>query len=102
MRWFNTLGPVLGLVGIYLFFVIIGPPSFSSARNLETIARQTAIVGTAALGMTLVIISGGIDLSVGSVVALATVIVAYLFYRISRIRRLLSGEAVSRRACCAE
>jgi ribose transport system permease protein len=78
ITWLNTLGPVLGLAGIYLLFAMIGPPSFSSARNLETIARQTAIVGTAALGMTLVIISGGIDLSVGSVVALSTVIIAYM------------------------
>jgi ribose transport system permease protein len=76
--WLNRFGPVLGLLGIYLLFVIIGPPSFSSARNLETIARQTAIVGTAALGMTLIIIAGGIDLSVGSVVALGTVIIAYI------------------------
>jgi ribose/xylose/arabinose/galactoside ABC-type transport system permease subunit len=83
LKWLNTLGPVAGLVGIYLLFVIIGPPSFSSARNLETIARQTAIVGTAALGMTLVIISGGIDLSVGSVVALATVIIAYVLQYIT-------------------
>jgi ribose transport system permease protein len=39
---------------------------------------QTAVVGTAALGMTMDIISGGIDLSVGSVIALTTVIVALL------------------------
>jgi ribose/xylose/arabinose/galactoside ABC-type transport system permease subunit len=47
-------------------------------RNLETIGRQTTIVGVAALGMTLVIISGGIDLSVGSIVALSTVVIAWL------------------------
>ncbi len=51
---------------------------FLGRRNLETIARQTTIVGMAALGMTLVIISGGIDLSVGSVVALSTVVIAWL------------------------
>ena len=56
--------------------MIIGPSSFSSPGNLETIARQTAIVGTAALGMTMVIIAGGIDLSVGSVIALVTVLIA--------------------------
>ena len=39
---------------------------------------QTVIVGTAALGMTLIMISGGIDLSVGSAVALVTVVVAIL------------------------
>jgi len=77
-RWFNILSPVLGLAGVFGLFVLIAPPSFSTARNLETIARQTTIVGIAALGMTLVIISGGIDLSVGSVVAFATVVIAWL------------------------
>ena len=38
--------------------------------------RQTAVVGVASVGMTLVIVLGGIDLSVGSVVALTTVVVA--------------------------
>jgi len=51
---------------------------FMGRRSLETILRQTAIVGVAALGMTLVIVSGGIDLSVGSVVALGTVVIAWL------------------------
>jgi ribose transport system permease protein len=74
--WMGVLGPLLGLIGVYGFFVLVGPESFATGRTLETVARQTAIVGTAALGMTLVIISGGIDLSVGSIVALASVIVA--------------------------
>jgi ribose/xylose/arabinose/galactoside ABC-type transport system permease subunit len=74
----KKLGPLLGLVVVYLFFAIVGPDSFTSGRNLETIARQTAIVGTAALGMTMIIILGGIDLSVGSIVALSTVVIAWL------------------------
>lgn len=74
--WLNRLAPLLGLFLVYGLFVAIGPESFSSARNLETIARQTAITGTAALGMTLVIIAGGIDLSVGSIIALSTVVIA--------------------------
>ena len=74
----NRLAPVLGLALVFGLFAILGPKSFSSARNLETIARQTAIVGTAALGMTLIIIAGGIDLSVGSIVALSTVVIALL------------------------
>jgi ribose/xylose/arabinose/galactoside ABC-type transport system permease subunit len=77
-RWLNTVGPVLALLVVYGLFALIAPASFRSARNLETIARQTTIVGMAALGMTLVIISGGIDLSVGSVVALSTVVIAWL------------------------
>lgn len=71
-----VLGPSLGLVAVFLLFSVIGPESFRSPRNLETIARQTTIVGMGALGMTLVIIMGGIDLSVGSMVALGTVVIA--------------------------
>ena len=77
-RWLNTVGPVLALLVVFGLFAMIAPPSFRTGRNLETIARQTTIVGMAALGMTLVIICGGIDLSVGSVVALSTVVIAWL------------------------
>jgi ribose transport system permease protein len=71
-------GPVLGLLLVgALFGVLVGPQFFSPA-NLELIARQTAIVGTAALGMTLVIAAAGIDLSVGSVISLSTVVIALL------------------------
>ena len=72
----NRLGPLLGLAIVYLFFALVGPEAFATTRTLETIARQTAIVGTAALGMTMVIVAGGIDLSVGSIVALSSVVVA--------------------------
>jgi ribose transport system permease protein len=74
----NTIGPLLGLVFVYVIFAIVSPPSFTTVRNLEMILRQTTIVGVAALGMTLVMISGGIDLSVGSIVALGTVVIAWL------------------------
>jgi ribose transport system permease protein len=76
--WMQKLAPLFALVGVFLLFLVIGPESFGSSRNIETIARQTAIVGTAALGMTMVIISGGIDLSVGSIIALSTVVIAAL------------------------
>ncbi len=76
--WLNRLGPVIGLLVVYGLFAAVGPESFSSTHNLETIARQTTIVGIAALGMTLIIISGGIDLSVGSMIALGTVVIAAL------------------------
>lgn len=74
---FNRFGIVLGLIIVYIFFAIFAPDSFTTLRNLETIARQTTIVGIAALGMTLVIISAGIDLSVGSMIALTTVVIAW-------------------------
>lgn len=76
--WLNRFGPLIGLGAIFGLFALIGPSGFASAQNLETIARQTTIVATAALGMTLVIISGGIDLSVGSIIALVTVVIAGL------------------------
>jgi ribose transport system permease protein len=53
-------------------------PSFLKADNLRNIANQIAIIAILAVGMTLVIITGGIDLSVGSMVALAAVVAALL------------------------
>jgi ribose transport system permease protein len=69
-------GPLLGLLFVALLFGALVGPHFFRGANLELIARQTAIVCTAALGMTMVIVAGGIDLSVGSVVALSSVVIA--------------------------
>jgi ribose/xylose/arabinose/galactoside ABC-type transport system permease subunit len=77
-RWLDTAGPLLGLVFVTVIFGFLIGPRFFYGANLELIARQTAIVCTAALGMTMVIIAGGIDLSVGSVVALTTVVIAVM------------------------
>ncbi len=71
-------GPVLGLLFVAMTFGALIGTNFFLPGNLELMARQTAIVCAAALGMTVVIVSGGIDLSVGSVVALTTVVVALL------------------------
>ena len=71
-------GPVLGLLLVAVIFGVLIGARFFLPANLELIARQTAIVAAAALGMTVVIISAGIDLSVGSVVALTTVVIALL------------------------
>jgi ribose transport system permease protein len=53
-------------------------PSFLMPSNLRNIASQIAIIAVLAVGMTLVIITGGIDLSVGSLIALASVVTALL------------------------
>ena len=79
--------------------ILIGT-TFFYPSNLELIARQTAIVCAAALGMTVVIVSGGIDLSVGSVVALTTVIVALLLGRDGR-PRLRPWARLPRQPCAA-
>jgi ribose transport system permease protein len=72
----DSAGPLLGLIFVAVIFGFLVGPQFFRGANLELVARQTAIVATAALGMTMVIVAGGIDLSVGSVVALTTVVMA--------------------------
>lgn len=52
----------------------IASPHFMNAGNLSTIIRQTAVINIMALGMTVIIIAGGIDLSVGSILGLASVL----------------------------
>jgi ribose transport system permease protein len=57
---------------IVLFIALtIATPHFFTAINLASVARQTAVINIMALGMTLVIITGGIDLSVGSILAIS-------------------------------
>ena len=60
--WLKRLGPVLGLFFVVALFSVLAPEKFATGGNLQLILLQTAVVGTAALGMTMVIISGGIDL----------------------------------------
>jgi len=77
-RWLDESGVLLGLVLVTLLFGALIGPQFFRGANLELMARQAAIVCVAAFGMTMVIVSGGIDLSVGSIVALGTVVTALL------------------------
>lgn len=76
--WLNRLGPLLGLLlVIAIFAILIGNPErYLSLKNLRTVLSQTVIVAIGAIGMTIIIISGGIDLSVGSAIALTGVITA--------------------------
>ncbi|HKD10751.1 MAG TPA: ABC transporter permease [Thermoanaerobaculia bacterium] len=77
-RWIVRLGPLLGLAGVVAFFaVLIGSPErYLSATNLRVILAQTVIVALGAIGMTVIMVSGGIDLSVGSSIALTGVVAA--------------------------
>lgn len=74
----TVLAPFLGLIVTIALFAYLtrGSGAFLTVYNWRMIAVQTVIVATAALGMTLVMICGGIDLSVGSVVALVCVSMA--------------------------
>lgn len=68
---------VVGLfVGLLAIFEVDNVARFLSLRNLQTIVTQSVIVGIGALGMTVVISGGGIDLSAGSQIALSSVVCA--------------------------
>jgi ribose/xylose/arabinose/galactoside ABC-type transport system permease subunit len=70
------LGPFIGLIFVLGFFSAMRPNTFPTAGTMQFILVHATVVITAALGATLVIISGGIDLSVGSNIALCTVVSA--------------------------
>src|SRR5215211_7641997 len=63
-----------GALIVVFVFLSLASPVFLSADNLFNIGSQTAVVAVIAIGMTLVIITAGIDLSVGSVAALSGVL----------------------------
>ncbi len=77
-RVLRSLGPLLGLIFVWVLFAILDGSEFVDWQNQRLMLLQTAVIGTAAVGATIIIISGGIDLSVGSSIALGTMIVAKL------------------------
>jgi ribose transport system permease protein len=74
----GRFGPFVGLFLVIATFAVLtqSPGQYLSATNLRIVLSQTVIVAIGAIGMTIIIISGGIDLSVGSVVALTGVVTA--------------------------
>jgi ribose transport system permease protein len=72
------LGPFLGLLLVVAFFAVASgtPERYLSTNNLRVVLAQTVIVAIGAIGMTLVIVGGGIDLAVGSTIALTGVLCA--------------------------
>jgi ribose transport system permease protein len=76
--WLARLGPALALVLVIAVFALLtdAPGRYLSPFNLRIVLTQTVIVALGAIGMTLIIISGGIDLSVGATIALTGVVAA--------------------------
>ncbi|HEX4055955.1 MAG TPA: ABC transporter permease [Tepidisphaeraceae bacterium] len=72
----GTMGPIAGLLFVFVIFAILEPRTFLTMDNMQIVLLNTAVVGTAALGATVIIIAGGIDLSVGANIALCTVVIA--------------------------
>lgn len=70
MRRVGQFAPVIFLLALMIVFAIL-EPRFLSSVNLFNVMRQISITGLVAIGMTFVILTAGIDLSVGSLLALA-------------------------------
>ncbi|WP_018689484.1 ABC transporter permease [Ahrensia kielensis] len=79
-KFFSLSGAVGPLIGLLLLcaFLSFATDSFLSFRNFLNIADQITVLGIMAVGMTFVILIGGIDLSVGSVLALSMMVLGYL------------------------
>jgi ribose transport system permease protein len=71
--WIDSVIPLLVLLAVAAVFAIMVPGFFSSG-NLADLSRQVSEFGLVALGLTIVILSGGIDLSVGSMFALCVLV----------------------------
>lgn len=76
-EWLSKLGPLFGLI-LLIIVVSILNPSFLSIANIFNVLRQVSISAIIAFGMTFVILTGGIDLSVGSTLALTGAVAASL------------------------
>ena len=73
----GATGPLIGLL-LLCAFLTFATDSFFSVRNFLNILDQVTVIGIIAVGMTFVILLGGIDLSVGSVLALAMMVLGFL------------------------
>ena len=94
-RFLEDARPFIALI-LLLGVCMISNESFRSSGNLLNITRQVACMGIASLGMTLVIIAGGIDLSVGSLLALSGVCSLMVMNRIADpVPGLLAALAVA-------
>ena len=77
-KFASRYGMAVVLVGLIVFFSFASE-YFLTQQNLTNVLRQVAMLGIASVGMTIVVLTGGIDLSVGSAMALVGVITATAF-----------------------
>jgi ribose/xylose/arabinose/galactoside ABC-type transport system permease subunit len=81
LQW-STVATLLGLYAALIVMLSILSPFFLSLNNFLNILLSVAIIGIISIGMTMLLVSGGLDLSVGGVVALVGVVIAGLAERI--------------------
>jgi len=79
-RWARRIGSQGPLVTLVTLLIIawVCFPDFRTAGNMANVGRQVSMIGVVSIGMAFVILSGGIDLSVGSIAALASLLAAKL------------------------
>ncbi|MDQ1082525.1 MULTISPECIES: ABC transporter permease [Microbacterium] len=70
-------GSLIGLIGLFVILSIFAP-NFFTVRNFVNVVDQVTVLGVLAIGATLVIITGGIDLSVGAILGLSTMVLGWL------------------------
>jgi len=75
IEFMHKLGPLIGLIALIIFISFMNP-SFLQPQNILNLLRQVSINALIAFGMTFVILTGGIDLSVGSSLALSSALTA--------------------------
>ncbi|MGE7604278.1 ABC transporter permease [Peribacillus sp. NPDC097675] len=71
----QKFGPLLALILLFIVITVLNP-SFMEPNNILNLLRQTSINALIAFGMTFIILTGGIDLSVGSILALSSALMA--------------------------
>lgn len=77
IMWIQKLAALAGLICLFIAFAAV-TPHFAGKNNVMTIALQTSTIAFMGMGVTFVILTGGIDLSIGSVVALSGVVAAMI------------------------
>src|SRR5262245_1791049 len=88
----HGIGPVIGLVLLCIAGTLLNP-DFATFDNVMNVLTRTAFIGIIAVGMCFVIISGGIDLSVGSLSALlAGCVILLMTWSGARVRSPVVGE----------
>ncbi len=95
----GATGPLIGLI-LLCVFLSFATDAFLSFRNFLNIADQITVLGIMAVGMTFVILIGGIDLSVGSVMALAMMVLGYLNVEAGMSMTVAIGGALIAAALC--
>jgi ribose transport system permease protein len=94
-KWLSRLGPLAALV---VLMAITGAmePTFLRPENLINILRQQSFMGIVAIGMTVVIIAGGIDLSVGALMAMSGGLGIWLMNTVLGAAKILADNAAAR------